>query len=1055
MADYENLIQIDGVGDPKARAKAAMKRASHTPRRNVKAVPRGCDQCPSKANWKHGVKPIKGHVFGKRVFVWAMCPGPTENARGKELLGRAGKLWWDTLASVGVDRKDCDVQNVVRCYTVDVKDDDYLKMRNPNKQELHCCSIYTDKALEKSKARVHVILGQVAQAQLLGPEFKKKRKIFYSDRFKAWIVCVDHPAFFVRQGGEDAVQHSARFKEWCKLLVQIPRLAKVKGGRFAYLEKQDYRAVVTAKEALEAERIIRKYHRRGERISTDFEEGEFRGRRTALVIGFCPKPGLVFVFFLDHPFLPKPRTRRDYKIVWKVARRLVSSDMSKVLQKGNYDTDATSELMGVPLNGYDYDTLFAEYQADPEAKAYGLLSIVNRRFPRFVGYKEVVMPDALRPDFVAKLPKKLQEGIQNGTADWSVIYEKSRKSRGQNLAQLPAHKMVLYNGGDCDVQKRIELTTKRKVYMPLHRVYRDSGFVLARMERFDAPLFDVRWHKKLLKFFPVRMNLKLQELRAIVRKVVCTKKPAKVVMTKPKKGIWHTLDKNSWKKFNPNSPPQVLDLLYNWLKLPIIETKKNKDRKTGKLKATTDKEVMIVLSEYHPAPKLIYEIRHDKKVCSTYLEGFARCADFNNGHLRTKWNTTGGSTGRISSGGGQKQIDDEDQDVVNLQNIHGDPLLQCLVVSTTGWYRLQEYWEQHGPFKSDSDIPDWVWDMDIFLGFDHAQMELRVLAQKSGDPALIKIFSTKQLPIVKNSRTICGHCFKVLDQCGCGDPHSLVGHELTGWEISVIKNDDRVRRVVKNMQFGIVFGLNEDNLFDYMVAKGVYKYSDGTPKGDREEKKHREEVKEFHRKYFKRFARVKIMIDRDRAFAEQNGFVETLTHLVRPLNVDGEEENARQSSWKNQAVNTPIQGTASHLMLMGLVPLQRKPKRYKRLQHPQLEIHDAIYFRLKLRYMWSSAKRGRYMLEKEPMKILKNEFKINWKVPLMAEPKAGFRFGVLVKDIHKITGKDRTARFLNEWCKKNKLMNGSLKCQMKNKHVPVKVDGKKKCERCGKPLDKS
>ena len=130
--------------------------------------------------------------------------------------------------------------------------------------------------------------------------------------------------------------------------------------------------------------------------------------------------------------------------------------------------------------------------------------------------------------------------------------------------------------------------------------------------------------------------------------------------------------------------------------------------------------------------------------------------------------------------------------------------------------------------------------------------------------------------------------------------------------------------------------------------------------------------------------------------AEEYGWVETLFGFRRPIDVEGQKAAGaswKGAYWQNQASNSPIQGSAHQLLLIGLVPLIRQPERYALLQRPKMEIHDAIYFMVKLKDIWKAAVLGQDMLEKESLKIVREEFKLDWKVPLKAEPKAGFRFG--------------------------------------------------------------
>src|ERR1700733_2465165 len=91
---------------------------------------RGCEHCPQ--NETAGIRKIKGRDEGKAVLVGAESPGPNENEVGSELLGPAGRWFWDRMEKVGIQREDCDIQNVMRCFPADMIGRN-LKMRDPSK----------------------------------------------------------------------------------------------------------------------------------------------------------------------------------------------------------------------------------------------------------------------------------------------------------------------------------------------------------------------------------------------------------------------------------------------------------------------------------------------------------------------------------------------------------------------------------------------------------------------------------------------------------------------------------------------------------------------------------------------------------------------------------------------------------------------------------------------------------------------------------------------------------------------------------------------------------
>lgn len=948
---FESLIQIEGQDEAEVRVK------KHVISAKPKVSLVGCDHCPSKLNWKHGIKPIFGDIAGKKIFVWAQSPGPQENKQGKELIGPSGDWLWNELRAVGIKREDCDIQNVVRCFPADYQDIEWppLKMRSPEKEEIKCCQKFNQEAVEKSKAKIHLVFGAVAHKALLGVEYKKARKVFYSPKLKGSVFLLDHPSYFLRAGFGGKGQQNVptdRLKIFRRMLRDAAQVSQQEGpvGKYSYIKSRKYVPVESVKTALEAYRAIKAV--RGTRVGVDCEHGYIEGVKTDLCWAFIIKPGVGYCY----PTGVREISRKVSRVATRLVKKILANpDIKKVFHHGSSDAEEARELLDAEIRGYDYDTVYAEYFANPvggEGGGYGLEAIGDRRFPKFGGWKEIILPDAFKEDWLAKRklsPDKIKP------SNYMKLYEAARKENGLNYGQIPWKKLWLRCLADADITKRIEITTKAKVNPPLMWLYKDSAFVLGRMER-EGPLFDYQQLKQVRKLWPIRVASNLKAIRKLI------KNPT----------------------FNPSSPPQISKLLFESLDLEYpFEGKRN-----------TRKETLIAMAGLHPVVPMIRNYRIDKKVEGTYIDGFEACANINHGRLRTKWWLTGTSTGRLSSGGG-KEKKTGDKSVVNLQNVHGDPALQNLLVSDPRWREIYKVWCEN----TTSHLKDKVWsyvggftektwqkfqDFKVFLGFDFAQMELRFIAEQAGDEEYMKMFMDPE-----------------------NDPHSMVGHALTGWSIEKIKTDDRIRRIVKAMHFGIVYGLKAPGLVANLAAQGVTVTL--------------REMEGYIEKYFQRFKGVRRWLDRQMKRVEELGYTEDVFGHRRPINVDEQKQLGREwqgAYWGNQAVNTPIQGGAHKMMLVSVAALERKPETYNLLQHPQLEIHDALYFSIALKHLWDALKQGVDLLEREPIRIVKEHFGIDWKTPLKADGSAGFRFGVKVKDIGV---KVKTIwEFLNAWCIKNR-----------------------------------
>ena len=316
-----------------------------------------------------------------------------------------------------------------------------------------------------------------------------------------------------------------------------------------------------------------------------------------------------------------------------------------------------------------------------------------------------------------------------------------------------------------------------------------------------------------------------------------------------------------------------------------------------------------------------------------------------------------------------------------MQNLHKDPLLMNLLVSDPFWFKLFQDIMAYRSLKA-------------IYGADYSQIEVRVLAHMSQDKLLISQF-----------------------QSGL-DIHASVGHELTGWSVKRLSKpqnheDETLRKLIKNMHFGIIFGLGEDSLPDYLRAKGVKNVSD-------------ERVKELHRGYFKKYRGVRDFQQAMQERGERLGYVETMFGFRRE--VGGAD---RDTYWGNQSINSPIQGSAHQLVLMAMAMLHKRPITYALLQEMTMEVHDALYFFTPVKDLPEVHPLCMSLMTEEVPRQVKRLFGFELTVPLKAEAKAGFRLGSMVD-----YDGEAPKEFVERWLEKNtKVEAGVLaKYDPKNKY---------------------
>jgi DNA polymerase-1 len=151
-------------------------------------------------------------------------------------------------------------------------------------------------------------------------------------------------------------------------------------------------------------------------------------------------------------------------------------------------------------------------------------------------------------------------------------------------------------------------------------------------------------------------------------------------------------------EFNLNSPKQLAAILFEKLQLPVL-----KKTKTG---PSTDAEVLEQLATMgHEVPRLILEQRELEKLRSTYVDVLPARVNPATGRIHTTFVQAGAATGRIAS-------TDPNLQNIPVRTLRGEAIRRGFV-PTAGWR---------------------------FLAADYSQIELRLLAHFSGDPAFVAAF---------------------------------------------------------------------------------------------------------------------------------------------------------------------------------------------------------------------------------------------------------------------------------------------------------------------------
>jgi DNA polymerase-1 len=309
-------------------------------------------------------------------------------------------------------------------------------------------------------------------------------------------------------------------------------------------------------------------------------------------------------------------------------------------------------------------------------------------------------------------------------------------------------------------------------------------------------------------------------------------------------------------EFNINSPKQLAEILFK--KLQLTPTKRTK---TG---FSTNVDVLEELAHVHPLPAEILTYRTLAKLKSTYVDALPLMINPRTGRLHTSLNQTVTATGRLSSS------------EPNLQNIP--------IRTDVGREIRRAFIAEEGA---------------SLLSADYSQIELRVLAHMSGDPALITTFLEDE------------------------DIHTRTASEIFG--LSPDEITPEMRRKAKAVNFGIIYGISAFGLAQDIGVSNA-------------------EAKRYIDSYFARYPKVREYIDRTIEDTKARGYVTTLLGRRRFIPELASSTAAVRNFGERTAVNTPIQGTAADLIKLAMIHIQARLKRRELRSRMILQVHDELVF---------------------------------------------------------------------------------------------------------------
>src|ERR687894_17192 len=306
--------------------------------------------------------------------------------------------------------------------------------------------------------------------------------------------------------------------------------------------------------------------------------------------------------------------------------------------------------------------------------------------------------------------------------------------------------------------------------------------------------------------------------------------------------------------FNIGSPKQLGEVLFEELSLPPV-----RKTKTG---YSTDAKVLQQLAIEHPVAERVIAYRELTKLRGTYIEGLLKLIG-DDGRIHTTLNQTTTATGRISS------------DSPNLQNIP---------VRTELGARIRD------AFTASPDRR--------LVVADYSQIELRILAHMTGEPALVESF--------KNGEDI----------------HTRTAAEV--FDVRMESVTPELRRRAKMVNFGIMYGISGFGLASRLGNV------------------HPAEADRYIRRYLERYPKVTRFMESTLEEAEELGYVTTLFGRRRYVpELKNSNKNVRKLG-ERIAFNARVQGTAADIIKVAMVDLA--PRLRALGADMIMQVHDELVF---------------------------------------------------------------------------------------------------------------
>jgi DNA polymerase-1 len=313
---------------------------------------------------------------------------------------------------------------------------------------------------------------------------------------------------------------------------------------------------------------------------------------------------------------------------------------------------------------------------------------------------------------------------------------------------------------------------------------------------------------------------------------------------------------------NPRSPRWLGELLYEELGL-------EGSRKTSSGRYSTDALALEALAGQHPVVERIVEHRRLSRLKDAYADSLPGLVNPQTGRLHTSFSQVSASSGRVVS---------------------REPNLQNIPVRTELGREIRKAFVADGSGLG-------ITGPTVLLSADYSQIELRVLAHVTGEPALREAFQKGE------------------------DVHTQAAARL--YDVPPDEVTAEMRRVGKLLNYGVIYGMTGYRL---ALEAGI----------------DRKEATRFVRRHREQYTAMRAYFERTLREAEEKGYVETPMGRRRYLPDLESKNRQRREAARRAAENMPNQGMVAEIIKLAMVRVHTQLREEGMASRMLLQVHDEL-----------------------------------------------------------------------------------------------------------------